>query len=146
MKTLKYFVMISVLLLASPVVNAEKIYESVDSKGSVEFSDQPTRDSKQIDVEPNVVHFSPVKETAPAVVENVNAKQMNMERGDNTVVPEVGSIRQREEADRLRRERARNNASSEGVRAREMKRSSGARSAEGAGARIGGGHHVGGRH
>jgi hypothetical protein len=60
MKSTKWLVLVLMWLTIAVNAGAEKVYESVDSKGNVEFSDQPGHGSKQINVTPNVVNTPPV--------------------------------------------------------------------------------------
>jgi len=51
------------IVLVAPTTNvsisSEKVYESVDEKGNVSFSDQPNSNAKKIEVKPNVVDITP---------------------------------------------------------------------------------------
>ena len=136
MKNIKHVVLVSALLSVSVVTHAEKVYESVDSKGEVEFSDQPSKNAQQIDVQPNVVHVVPVDDAASPATRNVNAGQPNTNRGTNTVEHDAGYSPRRAEADRLRRERERNRVNTE-HRSGEMRNSAGTRAVEGGGHRGG---------
>lgn len=60
MKSTKWLVLVLMWLTIAVNAGAEQVYESVDSKGNVEFSDQPEQGSKQINVTPNVVNTPPV--------------------------------------------------------------------------------------
>jgi hypothetical protein len=60
MKNIICLILALALLPIGVSVSAEKVYESVDSKGNVEFSDQPSPEAKQIDVDPNVVNTAPI--------------------------------------------------------------------------------------
>ena len=44
---------------------AQEVYKSVDQKGVVEFSDQPSPGAKAVEVKPNVVPVEPVKSSSP---------------------------------------------------------------------------------
>jgi len=145
MKRTKYFFLFSSLMTVSIAVSAEKVYESVDSKGGVEFSDQPSNHSQQIDVEPNVVHVVPVDDTALPTTNNASHSQLNTNHSENTVEHEVGNLHRREEENRLRREREHNNTNAK-LRSEEMKNSAGTRAVEGGGRHMEGGAHHGGRH
>lgn len=58
---------------------AQEVYENVDQKGVVEFSDQPGPDARPVDVRPNVVDtetVKPMKPSAPAPAAEVPAGEV----------------------------------------------------------------------
>ena len=56
-----------VMITASFTADAEKVYESVDEKGVIEFSDKPSADAQVKDVEtPNVADTLPVGHDEPS--------------------------------------------------------------------------------
>lgn len=55
MNSVNRMVLASTLLSVCFSVSAEKVYETVNDQGVVEFSDHPSAGSEQVDVKPNVV-------------------------------------------------------------------------------------------
>ncbi len=55
MKNIKHLVLAFALLPVAAEVSAEQVYEKVNKDGVIEFSDQPSSGSEQIEVKPNVV-------------------------------------------------------------------------------------------
>ena len=57
----------AVMITVSFIVSAEKVYESVDEEGVIEFSDKPSSDAQVIDVEkPNVADTVPTEQVKPS--------------------------------------------------------------------------------
>lgn len=61
-----HFIIFAAMFAMSVNAGAQKIYEDVDQKGVVEFSDHPSPGAKEIDVEPNVVDIAPVAPIEPS--------------------------------------------------------------------------------
>jgi hypothetical protein len=57
MKNIIGFALTCAALLFAAGTSAEKVYESTDESGDIDFSDQPSAGAEQIDVVPNVVHM-----------------------------------------------------------------------------------------
>ena len=65
----------AVMITISLTADAEKVYESVDEKGVIEFSDKPSADAQVKDVEtPNVADPLPVGHDEPMCVKYLNEK------------------------------------------------------------------------
>jgi len=62
--------MVLAMSAVSFTTSAQEVYENVDEKGVVEFSDTPTPGSKAIEVNPNVVEVTPVKPVARPAAES----------------------------------------------------------------------------
>jgi len=88
MKNISRLFLAFALLSVGASAGAEKIYESVDDKGVVEFSDQPSSDSKQVDVKPNVVDIAPAP--SGGVSSSPAATATKPEQSVNTQVEGVG--------------------------------------------------------
>jgi len=61
----RFFLIICLLAVYIPAVQAEKVYRSVDDKGVVEFSDQSKRGAKKLEV-PDIPTYS-FKKMAPTI-------------------------------------------------------------------------------
>lgn len=61
-----HFIIFAAMFAMCVNAGAQKIYEDVDQKGVVEFSDHPSSGAKEIDVKPNVVDVAPVEPIEPS--------------------------------------------------------------------------------
>jgi len=57
--------LLALLAATGTGVNAQDIYENVDSQGGVEFSDEAAAGAKPVEVQPNVIDVTPVPRLEP---------------------------------------------------------------------------------
>jgi hypothetical protein len=63
---LRNSLMVLALTAVSVTAGAQEIYKTVNEDGVVEYSDTPSPQAQEIEVDPNVVETNPVKFVAPA--------------------------------------------------------------------------------
>jgi hypothetical protein len=61
MRNIRFFYLLVAAATVSFSVHAQEIYKSVDENGTVVFSDTPTVDAEEIQVDPNVVEVTQVE-------------------------------------------------------------------------------------
>jgi len=90
MNFLKQFALLIIVLAISLAANAAEVYEKVNKQGTVEFSDQPSTGSKEINVTPNVVHTTPASAEAPAA-QSVTIRSSDTRVSEKDEVSDDGS-------------------------------------------------------